>query len=85
MSAPPVPAAYEYLVHQLPPNVSVNAKDSGSALANYLTEYMNKMAVNGWEFHRMDTMSETRPAGCLGIGSAVTSHFAVVTFRRPRA
>jgi hypothetical protein len=84
-AAPPVPAPFEYVVQQLPPNVAASAKNQGSVLATYLTQYMNQMAVSGWEFFRMDTMSETTPPGCLGLfGGPVTRHFAVVTFRRPR-
>jgi hypothetical protein len=84
VDAPPIPASYEYVVHQLPANVAVGGKEKDSALATYLTQYVNRMAVNGWEFYRMDTMSETTPSGCLGFGGPVTSRPTPSPYRRPQ-
>jgi hypothetical protein len=84
MSATPSLATYEYVVHQLPPNLSAEAKDEGSALSKYLTQYMNKMASEGWEFYRMDSMDETVPRGCLSFGGPITRTFIIATFRRKK-
>jgi hypothetical protein len=81
-----------YKMVQIPPNITVAAKsllgkapDPSQVAAQYLEAIVNKMAADGWEFHRVDAIGVTTSPGCLaGLmghkGSEAT--YYVVTFRK---
>ena len=79
---------YEYKMVQIPPTVSVSARDhKGDEAASYLQEIANTHAAAGWEFYRVDTLSVSIPPGCLGVlfgDRGTQSQYYVVTFRQPR-
>jgi hypothetical protein len=77
---------YEYRMIQAAPAVQASkVGPKGQEAAKYLERVVNEGAVDGWEFYRMDSLSEHRPAGCLGIGQPEVNQYYVVTFRRPKA
>lgn len=79
---------YEYRMIQLPPTISVQAKEwRGQEAAFYLQNVANEQAAQGWEFYRVDTVGVVTQPGCLamvfGARQTLIEYF-VVTFRRPR-
>ena len=79
---------YEYKMIQMPPTISVQAKEArGNEAAFYLEHVVNDWASHGWEFFRVDTIGVLTAPGCLaGLLGAKAHHieYFVVTMRRPR-
>ncbi len=79
---------FEYTMVQMPPTVSVQAKNQqGNEAALYLQNLANQYAGQGWEFYRVDTVGVVVRPGCLAsLVGGKTQHFEyyVVTFRRPK-
>lgn len=78
---------YEYKMVQIPRTIQVTAKTQETALANLMQELVNRHAVGGWEFYRVDSLSVMVPPGCLGaLGGARETYtqYSVVCFRKPR-
>lgn len=77
---------YEYKMIQIPPDISVNARDStGSDAAHYLQNIVKQHATNGWEFYRVDPIGVQVKPGCLAsiLGAkTVEKVYYVVSFRR---
>ena len=65
-----------------PANLAEKVRGTGEA-AKSLQDAIDKHAMDGFEFYRVDTFAMQRPAGCLG-GNAEVTGYTVVTFRRPR-
>lgn len=88
-----MPSEYVYRMVQIPPNIEVEAKTArGTEAAEYLNELISKMAFQGWEFYRIDTIGvvEHQRPGCLaGLLGAPTmstrSEYYVVCFRMLRS
>jgi hypothetical protein len=62
----PTPGPYFYRMVQLAPTVMASDQhaDRGSA-AVYLERIVNKQALDGWEFQRIDAFLVEQPTGCL--------------------
>ena len=80
--------SYEYKMIQMPPTISVQAKEArGQEAAFYLENVVNQWAAQGWEFFRVDTVGVVTAPGCipglLGAKASLIEYF-VVTMRRPR-
>ncbi len=74
---------------QVPPNIEIPAGQArGSEAAEYLNELVSKMAFQGWEFYRIDTLGVVERPGCLaaplGVGVTRTEYY-VVCFRMLRS
>jgi len=80
--------AYEYKMMQIPPTITVKAKDErGNEAAYYLQSLANEQAGQGWEFYRVDTVGVVSQPGCLAslLGAKqVMVEYYVVTFRREK-
>jgi hypothetical protein len=80
--------AYEYMMVQIPPTISVKEKDvRGNEAAHYLQSLANEQASQGWEFYRVDSVGVVSQPGCLAslLGAKQTLiEYYVVTFRRER-
>ena len=76
---------YQYKMVQVPPNIEVLAKESGSEAAVYLEDVVNSQAAEGWEFHRVDEIGVLVKAGCLmrliGREDEYRTYY-VISFRR---
>lgn len=94
-SSPESPAAFarrrvefEYQMLQVPPTISVKAKEArGNEAAYYLQYVVNEQAAKGWEFYRVDTIGVVSNPGCLaGLfgGQQTTTDYYVVTFRKEK-
>ena len=81
---------YEYMMVQIPPTLVVQqAQHRGDEAANFLQNIANERALEGWEFHRIDSFTVNVQPGCLGAlfggaGAQQTQQHYVVSFRRPR-
>lgn len=77
--------AYRYKMVQIPPQITVKAKEHrGNEAARYLQSLVNEAAEKGWEFYRVDTIGVATQPGCLArlFGARQTLiHYYVVTFR----
>ncbi|TNL11462.1 DUF4177 domain-containing protein [Kosakonia cowanii] len=74
---------YTYKMVQVPPNISVKAKDNKNGIAAaYLQEVVNTQAVDGWEFQRVDTIGIEERAGCFGGSKVGFANYYVITFRK---
>ena len=59
---------YEYKMIQMPPTISVPAKEwHGHEAAFYLQSIANEQAAQGWEFYRVDTVGVVVQPGCLAM------------------
>jgi len=80
---------YEYKMVQIPPSISIKAKDArGQEAAWYLQEIINTLAGQGWEFYRIDTVGVVQNPGCLGSlfgASKVFFTYYVVSFKREKS
>ena len=79
---------FEYKMIQIPPNITVQAKEArGNEAAAYLEQVVNQWAAQGWEFYRIDTVGVISTPGCLagllGAKAAVFDYY-VISMRRPR-
>lgn len=77
---------YEYKMVQVPPNITVKAKEhQGNEAATYLQSVANEQVSEGWEFYRVDTIGVVTTPGCLaslfGARQALIEYY-VVTFRK---
>lgn len=75
---------YEYKVVPAPSRgqKAKGVKSPPGRFANALESLMNKLAADGWEFLRTETLpSEERT----GLTSSTTTYRSVMVFRRPRA
>ena len=58
--------AYVYRMVQVPPIISIRAKeDTGREAAAYMEAIANDHARQGWEFYRVDTIGVHLKPGCL--------------------
>ncbi len=78
--------SYEYRMIQIPPSISVPAKEwRGQEAAFYLQSIANEQTAQGWEFYRVDRVGVVVQPGCLaalfGARQSLIEYF-VVTFRR---
>lgn len=78
---------YQYKMVQVPPNIQVTASaHKGNEAAAYLEDIINKMAREGWEFYRIDSVGVDLKQGCLsaffGPKSILTTYY-VISFRKP--
>lgn len=82
-------ARYEYYMVQIPSNFSAReGQVQGQEIAAYVQEWANKLAAQGWEFYRIDTMGMTVAPGCLTVllgGGQSYMQYSIMTFRRQRA
>ncbi|AXW87884.1 hypothetical protein AU509_12470 [Lonsdalea britannica] len=76
---------FQYKMVQIPPNISVKAKDNKQGIAaQYLEDVVNDYAQDGWEFQRVDTIGIEERPGCFGPSKiGVVNHY-VITFRKER-
>lgn len=72
---------YEYKMIQIPPTIEVERKLTDVAAATYLQQIVDRNAVDGWEYYRVDTIGVKEKPGC-GSQTPVTMQHYVVTFRR---
>jgi hypothetical protein len=74
---------YKYKMVQVPPNISVRAKDNKSGIAaQYLEDVVNEWAAQGWEFQRVDTIGIEERPGCFGRSKVKFMQYYVITFRK---
>jgi hypothetical protein len=80
------PAPYLYKMIQMAQSIEVQeGKSHRRVAADYLENIVNKMAVDGWEFYRIDSIGITVAPGCLGsLFNQSPRHvsYYVATFRR---
>ncbi|PHI31531.1 hypothetical protein [Budvicia aquatica] len=73
---------YKYKMVQVPPTITIKAKDNRSGLAaEYLENVVNEWAYQGWEFHRVDTIGIQKTSGLLG-RKVEYDHYYVISFRK---
>jgi hypothetical protein len=79
---------YEYYMVQLPSNfTTVQGQTQGQEIAEYVQTWANRLAEQGWQFYRIDTMGETAMPGCLAAlfgGGPQYTQYSIMTFRRLR-
>jgi len=79
---------YEYKMVQIPPAITVNAKEArGQEAAYYLQATVNEHAAKGWDFYRVDTVGVVTNPSCLGslFGQKQTvMDYFVITFRKQK-
>lgn len=75
---------YEYLVRPAPKRAKKNkaARNPAEKLALALTDIMNEMAEDGWEFVRSETLTVIEKSGVLSKASEYLE--SVLVFRRPK-
>ena len=74
---------FQYKMVQVPPNISVRAKDNISGVAaQYLEDVVNEWAAQGWEFQRVDTIGIEEQTGCFGGSKVNFLQYYVITFRK---
>lgn len=74
---------FQYKMVQVPPNISVRAKDNKSGIAaQYLEDVVNEWAAQGWEFQRVDTIGIEERPGCFGGSKVKFMQYYVITFRK---
>jgi len=74
---------YQYKMVQIPPNISVKAKDNKNGIAaQYLESVVNEFAQEGWEFQRVDTIGIEEKPGCFGGNKLGVVNYYVITFRK---
>ncbi|WP_061324026.1 DUF4177 domain-containing protein [Serratia rubidaea] len=74
---------YQYKMVQIPPNISVKAKDNKHGVAaQYLENVVNEYAQEGWEFQRVDTIGIEERPGCFGGNKQGVVNYYVITFRK---
>ena len=78
---------YKYKMVQIPPNIVVNARkvNKNNAAAEYLEEVVNEMALEGWEFQRIDSIGVQEQPGCgslFGGKQVGPVNYYVITFRQ---
>lgn len=74
---------YTYKMVQVPPNISVKAKDNKNGIAaTYLQDVVNTWAIEGGEFQRVDTIGIEERPGCFGGNKAGLVQYYVITFRK---
>ena len=56
---------FEYKILPVSRHMSTCNKDLGGALATTISEAINKMSENGWEYYRADTFNIAEAQGCL--------------------
>ena len=75
-------ASYEYKTVPAPMILTIKTeKDADQAIANFGT-LINKEAVDGWEFHSMETITTEEAPGCLGGGKNTAKHYNMLIFKR---
>jgi hypothetical protein len=76
--------AYEYYMVQIPAHFSAQeGQVQGQEIAAYVQEWANKLAAQGWEFYRIDSMSMTVNPGCAFFSSGPQFiQYSIMTFRR---
>ena len=74
---------FQYKMVQVPPNISVRAKDNKSGIAaQYLEDVVNEWAAQGWEFQRVDTIGIEERPGCFSSSKVKFMQYYVITFRK---
>jgi len=77
---------FEYKMVQVPPNISVQAKEhKGNEAAAYLEGVVNQYASDGWEFYRIDSVGVQLQPGCFGSLTGSKSEntlYYVITFKK---
>jgi hypothetical protein len=77
---------YTYRMLQLPPSILLHGpREKGNEAAAYMEGVVNKMAREGWDFYRVDSITVAVPVGCLAtlLGHKPTiSNYYVLTFRQ---
>jgi hypothetical protein len=85
--------AFTYKMVQIPSRIQATGKDANNAAANYVETIVNQMAIDGWEFHRIDQIGVLENPGCgqailrmitFGLFGAtpVYINYSVISFRR---
>jgi len=73
---------------QVPPSISVKKKEhKGNEAAHYLESIVNEMAVDNWEFYRIDSIGVQVAPGCFAslVGKKTEQYVHyVVSFRKQR-
>ena len=71
---------------QIPANFSAQeGQVQGNEIATYVQDWANKLAAQGWEFYRIDSMSMTVAPGCMTSlfgGGHQYMQYSIMTFRR---
>jgi len=85
-SSQPAKSEYLYRMVQVPPTISVRAREErGNEAATYLQTLADQQAAQGWDFYRVDRIGVITQPGCLaslfGARQYLIEYF-VVTFRR---
>ncbi|WP_306455849.1 DUF4177 domain-containing protein [Serratia fonticola] len=73
---------YKYKMVQVPPTITIAAKDNRSGIAaEYLENVVNEWAYQGWEFYRIDVIGIEETSGIFGKKTDYT-HYYVISFRK---
>lgn len=79
---------FEYKMIPVPRTMSVKSgEDMTKVIADFLTDLVNNMSKEGWEFYRTDSYSIAQLPGCLGSlcgQKAVYENYNVACFRKPK-
>lgn len=75
---------YEYKMIQVPPTIELTSKKRGNEAAQFLEGIVNQHSRVGWEFYRIDSMTQIEPQGCLGFGGNRIVTYHIITFRIER-
>lgn len=63
-----------------PMNISVAKGDSQSAFTAF-SDIINQEAAGGWEYHSMEVITVTEPAGCGQNQPVSTNHYMLIFVR----
>ena len=72
----------QYKCVPAPKNISLAKKQTVETACGLFADLINKEAVDGWEYHSMETITVTEPAGCLAFltGNTTTISYNMLTF-----
>ncbi len=76
---------YEYKTVPAPMVLSIkNEKEAHTAIGNF-GDLLNKEAVDGWEFHSMESISTEEAPGCFSGGRVTRKSYNMLIFKREKA
>lgn len=73
---------YQYKTVPAPKVLSIKTEKETAAAINGFGDLLNQEAVDGWEFHSMQTITVSEAQGCSGSGQAKVTHYNMLVFHR---
>lgn len=78
---------YQYKMVQIPRDLATKLGQGADLAANFLQGIVDQYAAEGWEFYRIDNLTITEKAGCLGLflgKKDVFTSVGVICFRKEK-